>query len=319
MPSKFPCVAVQDAPQIATAVIPGKWLLKKTTPSWRIEDPDQGFQRMVSEQRARAIATAVLGQHRTFPNAIVLATDATTAKIHANELTLPDKVRFLVVDGQHRLWAQKYSDYEAPYICVIHFGLAEKDMAELFIEINDNQKRVPSSLRWDLVRLVRPDDEPNTVRTADLVYDLATIPESPLFQRIDLTGEQHAISLKQGSVAPAVKGVISGRSLLHEEGYDIQFNVLINYVSAMRECDADGWDNGTSPFYSARVFRAAFRLLPELLAHYAKPVAKSTANDFFKYLKKVKLSTLSSDAIRAQQGAAGMREIYLTLQKQVLR
>ena len=32
--SEFPCVAVQASPQIVTAIIPGSWLLTKTTPTW---------------------------------------------------------------------------------------------------------------------------------------------------------------------------------------------------------------------------------------------------------------------------------------------
>ena len=144
MPKEFSCVAVQNDPQILTAIIPGLWLLKNTTPTWRIKDPKSGFQRMVNEDRAKAIAVAVLDQQRTFPNAIVLATNIKVDNPLQGKVTLPDKVRFLVVDGQHRLWAQNFSKYEAPYICVIHFGLKEREMAELFIEINDNQN--PASI-----------------------------------------------------------------------------------------------------------------------------------------------------------------------------
>ena len=318
MPSTFPCVQLQESPPILVAIIPGQWLLKKTTPSWRIVDPEIGFQRMVNEERATAIATGVLDQHRSFPNAIVLATDVSLPSPANCKITLPDRIRFLVVDGQHRLWAQKYSEYEALYCCVIHPVLKERGMAELFIEINDNQRRVPSSLRWDLVRLVRPGDEPTIVRTADLVYDLATTKGSALYQRVDLTGEQAEISLKQGSVAPAIRGAISGRSPLKQEGYDHQLQIVMNFIAAMRECDADAWDNASSPLYSARVFRAAFRLLPELLEDLEKPLAKCTANDFYEYLERINLKSFDLNKIRAQQGSAGIKQIYDTLRKQVL-
>lgn len=153
---------------MVVAVVPGKWLGSHTTPTWRIDDPEQGFQRIVNDDRAKAIAIAVLNQQRTFPNAIVLATDAKASFPSENSVTFSTKTKFLIVDGQHRLRAQKFSDFDAKFICVIHFGLQEKDMAELFIEINDNQKRVPSSLRWDLFRLTRPDDNPIAVRTSEL-------------------------------------------------------------------------------------------------------------------------------------------------------
>lgn len=314
----FPCLLVQESPSILVATIPGPWLLKRTTPTWRIADPELGFQRMVNENRARQIAIAVLDQQRTFPNGIVLATDVKIGNLSHGKVTLPDKIKFLVVDGQHRLRAQQFSDYEAPYICVIHFGLKEKEMAALFIEINDNQKRVPSSLRWDLFRLVRPGDDPAAVRTADLVFDLASSHKSALYQRIDLTGEQPKIDLKQGSVAPAIQGLIAGaHGVLKELGYDVQLKIILDYVSAMRECNPDAWDDAESPLYTARVFRAAMRLMPDVVEALKKPPEKCAAPDFYKYLKKIKLGALDPETIKGQQGSAGIKAIYLTLLDQV--
>ena len=316
--SEFPCVAVQDTPQIVTAIIPGPWLLKKTTPTWRIQDPELGFQRMVNEDRAKSIAVAVLDQKRTFPNAIVLASDISISTPSEGKVCIPEDVRFLVVDGQHRLRAQNFSNYEAPYICVIHFGLNEKSMAELFIEINDNQKRVPSSLRWDLFRLVRPGDDPLAVRTSDLVYDVASLKNSALYQRIDLTGEQSKIELKQGSVAPAIHSLISlKKSPLAVLGYDLQLKLILGYTAAMKECDSDGWNGATSPFYTARVFRATMQLLPEILIDLKKEPSSCNVKDFFEYLTRIDLSTLDSNLIKSQQGGAGIKAIYETIKSQV--
>lgn len=320
MPDEFPCLRIQESPDVLVAVIPGSWLLKRTTPSWRITDPDSGFQRVVNEERAQDIAATVLDQHRTFPNAIVLATDKKAAAITRFRVSFSRRERFLVVDGQHRLWAQKFSDFDAPYCCLIHLGLSERQMAALFVEINDNQKRVPSSLRWDLVRLVRADEDSHEVRAVDLVYALATKKRSALFQRIDLTGEQRAISLKQGSVAPAIRSAISARtSILRDEGYEIQLRVLMAYVAAIRECDADAWDSTESPLYGARVFRALFRLFPEIAAVLDSPMNRTTAKDFFKYLHRINLRSLDPERIRAQQGAAGIKAIYDTIREQVFK
>jgi hypothetical protein len=63
---------------------------------------------MVKDQRAREIALAVLDQQRTFPNAIVLATDTDALGADLGEITIPDDILFLIVDGQHRLWAQNF-------------------------------------------------------------------------------------------------------------------------------------------------------------------------------------------------------------------
>ncbi len=310
---------LQDSPRIYVAAISGGWLLKHTTPSWRSKDPDQGFQRVVRETRAREIALAVLDQKRTFPNAIVLATDRPKFDIKDNKLLIPSDIRFLVVDGQHRLWAQKYSQYDANYSCLIHMYLSEVEMASLFLEINDNQKRVPSSLRWDLVRLVRPDDDPDAIAAAEMVFLFATERDSPFFQRIDLTGEQAEIQLKQGSLAPELKSLIYRRSPLFGLSFDQQYYVITQYFVAIREIDRDRWGTKDSPFFRARVLRALLRLLPDIIRKIARDPTTLSYKDFYKFLKKIDENSLSPETIIAAQGSAGMKAIYEQLHAQVFR
>ena len=122
---------LQKSPPIYVASISGKWLLKHSSPSWRIDDPAKGFQRVVKPERAQQIAWSVLDQRRSFPNAVVLATDVQNLNEVHGKIELPENIRLLVVDGQHRIWAQHYSEYEATYACVIHLGLTEIQMARL--------------------------------------------------------------------------------------------------------------------------------------------------------------------------------------------
>ncbi len=308
---------LQEAPGIYVAAIFGTWLLERTTPSWRIEDPVQGFQRIVKEQRAREIAMAVLDQGRTFPNSIVLATDCPTFNIETPYINIDHETKFLVVDGQHRLWAQHFSEFNALYSCVIHTGLTEVEMARLFLEINDNQKRVPSSLRWDLVRLVRPDDDQAAIGAAEMGYLFATEDESPLYQKIDLTGEQDAISLKLGSVAPAFKSLFSQRSPIHQYSFEQQYQILMQYIIAIKEADRNGWRTGESPFYGARVFRALIRLFPDIINAMNTDAASINYQQYLTYLERIDRNSLSPEAIRATQGEAGIRAIYNEIYRQV--
>jgi DNA sulfur modification protein DndB len=298
--------------------LPGHWLLKHSTPSWRIDKPHKGFQRIVKEERARQIAVAVLDQHRTFPNAIILATDQASFASDQSELRIPRDSRFLVVDGQHRLWAQKFSEFEATYACVIHMGLSEVEMARLFLEINDNQKRVPASLRWDLVRLVRPDDDPYAIAAAELVWELNKDEASPLFQRIDLTGEQKEISLKQGSLAPELRTLASTRlSGFRDLDFETQYDTIVRYLSAIRSLDGDGWKKAETPLYHARILRSLIRLLPVIIKKIGKKPPEVTTANYRHILSRIQLSTLSGDAIRAAQGSAGMKQIHDMLRDQM--
>jgi DGQHR domain-containing protein len=319
MADEFPGVEVQSDPRVCCAVIPGSWLLKHSTPSWRASDPIEGFQRMVSEGRARAIAAAVLDQQRSFPNAIVLATDSTKVVIHPRTISIPANVVFLVVDGQHRLWSQRFSDYDAPFACVIHLGLTPERMAQLFLEINDNQKRVPSSLRWDLVRLVQPEDDQPAIRAADLVYELSTDDDSPLFQRIDRTGESPEISLKQGSIAPEIKRLLTLRdSPLRDVPYEVQYQALLAYFGAVRDRDTDGWVTARGPLYKARVIRGLLRNLPAVIKQSRKRIDQLRTRDFQPVLRRLDLASLSDDALRAAHGNAGIAQITETIAEQIL-
>jgi DGQHR domain-containing protein len=312
----FTGFTLQDYPKIFVSAIPGKWLLSRTTPSWRIRDPEKGFQRVVREDRARQIALSVLDQRRTFPNAIVLATNDKIQDKNGDILIMAE-TRFLVVDGQHRLWAQKFSDYEANYACLIHSGLSEVEMADLFLEINDNQKRVPSSLRWDLVRLVRPEDDPYGVAAVEIIYLLATEEDSPLFQRIDLTGEQSEIQLKQGSLAPELKRFLSKSKILDVQPFEVQYDLVFHYSIAIKDIDGDQWGMPDSVFYKARVLRALIRLLTDIIILRDFPISDFTHKDFIPFLMRIKKETLGSEEIRSKQGSAGIKAIYDEIHRQV--
>jgi len=307
---------IGSSPPVFVAVISGKWLLKHTTPSWRAKDPIKGFQRIVNQTRAKQIAKTVLDVGRTFPNAITLATNIAEFEFSDDRIALPQSAKFLVVDGQHRLWAQHYSTTEAPYPCIIHLRKSEKEMAELFLEINDNQRRVPSSLRWDLVRLVRPSGDEAAVTASELVYELATQKESPFYFSIDLTGEKKEVSIKQGSLAPEIKTLVSRVKRKHDPTFDEYTALLFRFFAAVRSLDPSGWGDPDSTYYKARVLRALLRILSDM-AVQASNLEDLTAGRFLKQLKRIDPDTLSNEQIRKAQGSAGVTDLYNALKAQV--
>jgi DGQHR domain-containing protein len=313
-----PGIVLREEPKVYLAAIAGRWLLSHSTPSWRAEDPEMGFQRIVKEARAKEIARTVLDTRRNFPNAITLATSTKTFEVTGCNLHLPRNAKFLVVDGQHRLWAQKYSTVEGMYPCIIHMDRTEKQMAELFLEINDNQRRVPSSLRWDLVRLVRSDDQA-TAMTADIVYELAQRRESPFYDvGIDLTGEKKELTIKQGSLAPEIKTLVS-RNLKRKGGatdFEDYLGLLIRFFVAIRSLDPEGWGSTDSTFFKARVLRALIRVLSDMTAEMS--FDQLTTERIRTMLLRINQATLSEEAVRRAQGSAGVQDLYHQMRSQVL-
>ncbi len=319
MTRRFPGFLLQETPRILAAGIPGKWLLERVTPSWRAKDLEEGWQRVVKKERVQEIARRVLDQRRTFPNAVVLGTDNEQIRDHDDKVVIPDDARFLVIDGQHRIYAQKWSEFEATYACVLHVAISEVEMAKLFIEINENQKRVPASLRWDLVRLIRPDDDPYGIRASEVIYELVTERRgSPLYQRVDLTGENPRLSLKQASLAPEIKNLLTQKkSPLFDRG-ELQVKVLEEFFAAVKEVDPDGWKTEEGVLYKARFLRALLQLLPDIMKAEKVSAEEVEAEHFFKRLKKIHLASLDTDEIRRAQGNAGIRAIREVIRKRVL-
>lgn len=313
---RVPGIRLQESPPVFVTVIPGNWLLKHTTPSWRADDPEKGFQRIVKKPRAEEIARTVLDKGRTFPNAITLATNAKEFKTDGDTLTIPSRAKFLVVDGQHRLWAQKFSKREAHYACIVHLNRTEEQMADMFLEINDNQRRVPSSLRWDLVRLVRPKGNEVEIMASELVYELSTRTDSPFYVLIDLTGERTDTSVKQGSLAPEFKTLISKTRKTKDATFEDYASVLIRFFSAVKSLNPRGWGDSTSTYYKTRVLRALVRVLTDL-ALEADSFDELTLESLTTSLRKIDPGTLSEERVRTAQGAAGVAQLYQEMRVQV--
>lgn len=311
-----PALLLQKTPAVYVVSLPGKWLLSHTTPSWRLKDPMKGFQRIVNETRARQIARTVIDRERTFPNAITLATNVKTLNYGDHDLSLPNSSKFLVVDGQHRLYAQRFSTREAQYACIVHLDKTEQDMAELFLEINENQRRVPSSLRWDLVRLVRPAGDEAGIMTSELVFELVERKESPFYYNIDLTGEKKDVTIKQGSLAPEIKTLIVKTRRTKKLEFEEYVGILIRFFSAVRSLNPQGWGDTNSTFYKARVLRALLRVLVDIVLRSKAPAAIGSPA-FLAALKKIDPETLSTEAIRKAQGSAGVTDLYRAMQEQV--
>lgn len=118
------------------------------------EDPQKGFQRLLSEKRAKNIATYMDDENGVIPSALILSAqdnatiryDKTTMKLSFEKASNS----LMVIDGQHRLYGFYASQrtYEIPVI--IFTNLTTTEEVKLFIDINTTQKGVPTALILDI-------------------------------------------------------------------------------------------------------------------------------------------------------------------------
>jgi DGQHR domain-containing protein len=138
------------------AVVSGKSLLQNSFVSWRHDGVDEaGFNRALSEPRARDIARYLDAEKQSISTNIVLSAQAAaTLTFDAGNLSWANNPgAFLVLDGQHRLFSMRYSHADYDFPVAIYNGLTRQAEVRLFIDINTKQKGVPPALLLDIKQL----------------------------------------------------------------------------------------------------------------------------------------------------------------------
>jgi hypothetical protein len=152
---------------------------------------------------------------------------------------------------------------------------------------------------------------------AELVYELSIRTDSPFYVLIDLTGEKTDTSVKQGSLAPELKTLVSRTKKAHDATFDDYASLLIRYFSAVKSLDPPGWGNPKSTYYKTRVLRALVRVLTDLVLE-AKSFDELTVTKLRAVLRNIDPETLSEERVKTAQGAAGVQQLYQEMAKQVV-
>ena len=193
----------------------------------RLEDPKEGFQRTLSEERANAIARYLESSQGSIPTNVVLSAQPEAAlQYNSGSKTIKFQrvpKAFMVLDGQHRLFGYSRTSLKLGLRVpvAIYENLTRRDEAALFIDINTTQRGVPASLLLDIKQLA---DRENAHETSlRYLFDgLNTHPESPLNGRL--------------SAAEAVRGKIS-RVTFNRGGKDLIENNVVVKLSPTKQLE----------------------------------------------------------------------------------
>lgn len=236
MPGKnlsYPALAAkQNSKTFYIAYVPSNVLSKVCYVARRDEDNKKGFQRVLNERRARDIAKYMDAENGVIPSSIILSAQKEASLKFNDEtqkLSFKDESNlFLILDGQHRLYGMflAKNDYSIPV--VIFNGLSPRDEVNLFIDINTNQKGVPSTLLIDIKNLTGKE---------------TTIEEKQreLFDKLNtesvLAGYLSATQSKPGFITRlsfnAATLPVFSNPYLKDEDPDILFNAVKNYLEAV--------------------------------------------------------------------------------------
>ena len=159
--------------------------------------------------------------------------------------------------------------------------------------------------------------EQNRCHGFQTFFEFVNREDSPFYISIDLTGEQKDLSIKQGSLAPEIKSLVSKMKKSRDVAFEGLCRTADPLFAAVRSLDPKGWGDTGSTYYKARVLRALIRILTDLTL-LAKQLTDLTTPYFFKELKKIDPLTLSEARVRAAQGAAGVTDLYQEIKQQVI-
>lgn len=150
----------------------------------RVENPDDGFQRLLDRKRAQEIADYIDVGFGTIPGSIVLSAQP-EAKLEyvrkARTVRFNRSPRaFLILDGQHRVYGFKLAKEPLRVPVVIYNNLSRSEEARLFMDINTKQRPVPPELILDIKRLAETETDTEAL-LRDVFDSFNSDGASPLF------------------------------------------------------------------------------------------------------------------------------------------
>lgn len=254
--------------------VPSEDLVDRVESKRKSSDSD-GVQRDIQNSRIKSIAEYCSDPDAIFPTPIVISvSDESGVQVDSEKevIIIPDDGSIIgdVIDGQHRLWGIKESDYSSAFILpvVFVFNLTVEEKAYIFSTINSNQVKVDPSLIYDLFDVSKMRSPFKTAHEIARAFNSSL--DSPFYNRLKMLGkkqpDQENAILSQGTF---VKGILqlfsknpqedaraikrgeelksdSKLPLRHyfiKENDKIIYKILLNCFSALREVFWNEWDH----------------------------------------------------------------------------
>ena len=228
---------------------------------FREEDHDQRYQRHLKDARLRQIARYVDEKKGVIPNNIILDFFDDAVKVDETKgiISFPSTKKCAwVIDGQHRLFGFEYSRIQYPLLVTAFLKLELKQEVGMFVTINTEQKRLPTSLALDLLGITGTEEDINN-RCRELVAKLNEEEDSPWYGLVNMTGEGSGLIALVNYVRK-VKPLVSHLGALHNYTFNQQYGSLANYWSAIKAVYAEQW--GKSLLTKTVGFGAIMNLFP---------------------------------------------------------
>lgn len=251
------------------------------------------YQRLIKKGKIVAISDYVRSTKRPFPNSIILATNRSprfepsptseqlvaTPRVVSGTLSLPSEFGSCwVVDGQHRIYGSALSSRDTDLVVTL-VPASDLDKARYFLDINANQTKIDSDLKWDLRARLIPDDPEGRISLACQALDAV---DSPVKGRVKIPhlGMGRSRPVKLSGLCDAVL-----KNRIHElHQYRWDSETFVKDLSTdlshwLRELDAKVGDDGIKERFlfdnsGLSVLFIIFKRIGKKLEHDRPSIAK---------------------------------------------
>lgn len=217
-----------------------------------IVEASQAYQRMLMPGKLKQIARFIDTEDGFFPNSIILNFTEQLRWNHKESMgdvamgtiTLPEYYGSAwVIDGQHRLYGVASAERDIVIPVLAFERINQRDQANLFVDINEKQKRVPAHLLWDLY--------------SDIYRDSADDKQKRLYQIAE--------TAKQMSECGPLKGIIDIPSIPQERHVKLSLTTICTTIEKHSPWDhLKHRDDTKTPENAARIFNSYFGVLKSL-------------------------------------------------------
>lgn len=276
------------------ASMPSEYLRDTCFTVTREEDPLEGFQRRLDESRAEEIAEYIDSGNGSIPTAIILSAQEEADLEHNTKnktISFSNKEKsFLVIDGQHRVWGFIKANSNVRVPVVIFEGLTRKEEAQLFIDINTTQQKVPDALLLDVKTLLE-NETMEEKRCSDLFEFFYTKEDSILYGHL-ARAETQVGKISRKLFNSSVKEVLNNR--LKDVNIDKSYIALNNYLRAFSTVLSEIDSDFDKYIYRPTVFRAILNIGSSVVSKTIEKHNKLTYDALYDVIKVLKTNISES-------------------------
>lgn len=256
----------------------------------RDTDKDSGYQRVLSGSRVNKIARYI-DEGNALPNNVLIALDSAKVSKSQKTIQIPNNPEAgWVIDGQHRLAGANKAINDLDVVVIAFIGLNLSDQVKLFVDINREQKGVPTSLYFDLLKQLPPgktDMDLAKERAANIGKELSKNEESHFLGRIVVNPPKKGEISLTNFVRKITPLVVDKKGKFHVYTLPEQIKILDNYLTALENIFPKEFNEDKYTFFRTLGFGAVMNALPTVFDLTLKQFNSFQVSDVSQILKKI--------------------------------